>query len=466
MDAAAKGATALTAKDYSGAISHYTTALSQNPQAVDYYIKRSTAYTRIQPPQYNEALSDAETALALARKRQKRELIGQAQLRRAISLFSLERYGDAKVCFEWVKKILPKETQLGIWEKKVEAKQSILEDENDERGKVAIEEFPVVDLEGLGARAQRDVAKTQPSGPDTNKDTETKSIAEKQPKEPPKESGVTTVPSKIRHDWYQNADFVFVTLLAKGVPKEKVSVELREHAISISFPLVTGTDYSFDLDPLFAPIDTDSSSYSILPSKVEFKLKKVTIGQKWSTLESMTSGSIDDRPKTASTSTDAASKSAVFSTSSNPSLNSTPSYPTSSKSGPKNWDKVAADLTRKPKPSQSTNSNHDSARTEPKISDGTDSSFTTDSNNETAKGQTQEDQAECIDEDEDEDGGDPVNGFFRKLFKNADPDTKRAMMKSYQESNGTALSTNWSDVGSKKVEVTPPDGMISKKWGE
>jgi hypothetical protein len=32
------------------------------------------------------------------------------------------------------------------------------------------------------------------------------------------------------------------------------------------------------------------------------------------------------------------------------------------------------------------------------------------------------------------------------------------------ESNGTVLSTNWKDVGSKKVQGSPPDGMELKKW--
>lgn len=40
-------------------------------------------------------------------------------------------------------------------------------------------------------------------------------------------------------------------------------------------------------------------------------------------------------------------------------------------------------------------------------------------------------------------------GFFQHLFAGADDDTRRAMMKSYVESNGTSLSTNWDEVKSK-----------------
>ena len=32
------------------------------------------------------------------------------------------------------------------------------------------------------------------------------------------------------------------------------------------------------------------------------------------------------------------------------------------------------------------------------------------------------------------------------------------------ESGGTVLSTNWGEVGSKRVEVKPPDGMEYKKF--
>ena len=47
-----------------------------------------------------------------------------------------------------------------------------------------------------------------------------------------------------------------------------------------------------------------------------------------------------------------------------------------------------------------------------------------------------------------------VAQMFQDLYANGDEDFRRAMNKSYQESNGTVLSTNWKDVGARKV--TPP----------
>mmetsp|Transcript_5272 Transcript_5272/g.11551 ORF Transcript_5272/g.11551 Transcript_5272/m.11551 type:complete len:392 (+) Transcript_5272:110-1285(+) len=64
------------------------------------------------------------------------------------------------------------------------------------------------------------------------------------------------------------------------------------------------------------------------------------------------------------------------------------------------------------------------------------------------------------------DFGDPLNNFFKKIFSQGDEDQRRAMMKSFVESNGTVLSTNWDEVGQKKVECTPPDGMEVRSWNE
>ncbi|KAK7253063.1 hypothetical protein RIF29_37467 [Crotalaria pallida] len=62
------------------------------------------------------------------------------------------------------------------------------------------------------------------------------------------------------------------------------------------------------------------------------------------------------------------------------------------------------------------------------------------------------------------DGDAGLNKLFRDIYQNADEDMRRAMSKSFLESNGTVLSTDWKEVGSKKVEGSPPEGMELKKW--
>lgn len=67
---------------------------------------------------------------------------------------------------------------------------------------------------------------------------------------------------------------------------------------------------------------------------------------------------------------------------------------------------------------------------------------------------------------EDDTNGDNDTGdFFSKLYKDVDEDSRRAIMKSYVESNGTVLTTNWDEAKLKTFETSPPEGMVPKKWG-
>jgi suppressor of G2 allele of SKP1 len=172
------------------------------------------------------------------------------------------------------------------------------------------------------------------------------------------------------------------------------------------------------------------------PRKAELVLEKAQVGVKWASWGSIT---MYDTPRQAETADDLAATTsapppAPLSTSSSSPLplatatettstsaaateppakpSGPPSYPTSSKRGPQDWDRVAAAATAK---------------------------------------------------DGEEEAGD-ANAFFEKLFKDSPDDVKRAMKKSMYESGGTVLSTDWGDVGSRKIEVSPPEGVEAKKW--
>jgi suppressor of G2 allele of SKP1 len=383
---AALGQKALDASDYPTAITHFTAALREFPTSPDYYIKRSIAHQR--SGQFKLSLNDSEIAVVAATKRAKRELIQQAQFRRAISLLSLERYGDAKFLIDMLEEMGMKDNSLGIYKAKVEGKLKALE-EGDEKAKVEVKKIPEVEI------------------PAPEK-TETKKPEKKIEAATPAPTGVTTIPSRIKHDWYQTTDRVTVTLMAKNAPIDKTVVDIQAQSVSVSFPLASGSTFEFSLEPLFDTINPEACTFSIKPSNIELVLIK-SVSKKWASLEGQSS-----KPKP-STSIPDAVLNPVSSTSTTqpiPSKVESPSYPTSSRSGPKNWDKVVA----------------------------------------------------TMDEADLKEDGDEVSNFFQHLYKGADADTQRAMMKSYQESNGTVLSTNWSEVGAKKVEVAPPDGMQEKRW--
>uniref|UniRef100_A0A3P8WXG6 SGT1 homolog, MIS12 kinetochore complex assembly cochaperone n=1 Tax=Cynoglossus semilaevis TaxID=244447 RepID=A0A3P8WXG6_CYNSE len=87
----------------------------------------------------------------------------------------------------------------------------------------------------------------------------------------------------VKHDWYQTESQVIVTLMAKNVPKDGVSVKFTERELNAIIQLASGEDFIFHLD-LLHPINPEQSNFKILSSKVEIKMKKTDV-IRWEKLE-------------------------------------------------------------------------------------------------------------------------------------------------------------------------------------
>lgn len=405
------GKKALAASNFEEAIKQYTLALNSSPTSPDYLIQRSTAYQRAQ--KFAEALEDAEHAVVNAQKRAKRELIVESQFRRGCALYSLKRFGDAEFVFDVVTRMNKEHKAAGMWVN---------------RTNMALKDLPADDAKARCTVTETPDLSASSEVRSTNSTSTANGMASEAPRSipAPQVAPQQTPADKIRYDWYQNTNSVYFTLLAKGVPKDKAQVEISERSLSISFPLLTGSSYDLTLDPLFAAVKPTECITRVMPTKVEIILAKGTPGQKWSTLESSeaVANKTDSAAGAEHVETEDTMKRAVFTDTT--AKATAPAYPTSSKNGPKDWDKITKDLGK-------------SASAD----DG-------------KKG--------SIEDDDDYEGGDEANHFFKKLFKGASPEVQRAMMKSYTESNGTALSTNWDEVSKGPVETSPPDGMEAKQW--
>eukprot|EP00741_Cyanophora_paradoxa_P020204 tig00000219_g19503.t1 len=219
---------------------------------------------------------------------------------------------------------------------------------------------------------------------------------------------VAPAEQKIRHEWYQNNTHVFVTLFVKNVDKEKTKVEYGEQSVHVMAKLSTSAEYQWELEPLWDPIDPAESTTSFSPYKIEMKLKK-RHARKWDALEEPPEGkklaSPPPAPAAAAPAPAAVAAAApAAATGSAPAK--PPSYPSSSKVK-RDWGAIDREIEEelgKEKPT----------------------------------------------------GEDSLTKLLQDIYSKGNEETRRAMNKSFVESGGTVLSTNWKDVGKKPVEGSAP----------
>ncbi|KAI6652127.1 hypothetical protein LOD99_4672 [Oopsacas minuta] len=211
-----------------------------------------------------------------------------------------------------------------------------------------------------------------------------------------------TQKKSFRHEWYQNDAIIVISILIKKVDKEDLTYQFKERHLLVDIKLPDNQSFVLNME-LFGKILFTESRVTILPTKIEVRLKKATPGP-WGKLE---------RDKSSDTTSNIQSfcPDDPFIRQQDPQK-----FPTSSKTF-KDWDKLAADVAKE-------------------------------------------------EAEEKPEGDEALNKFFQQIYGKGSDEQKKAMMKSFQESGGTVLSTNWDEVAKDKVEMKPPDSMEFKKYDQ
>ncbi|XP_011697830.1 PREDICTED: suppressor of G2 allele of SKP1 homolog [Wasmannia auropunctata] len=182
---------------------------------------------------------------------------------------------------------------------------------------------------------------------------------------------------------------------------ENVEVEYGESTLSVSAKLPSTNVYSLNLR-LANFIVVEQCTHKVWPSRIDIKLKKRD-GIRWTTLEG---NPVQSKIKPIPNEQTGNNQEELG--------EQAPKYPSSSKSS-RDWNKVEKEIEKQEKA-------------------------------------------------EETEGEAAVNALFQQIYGNGTDEVRRAMNKSFLESGGTVLSTNWKEVGGKTVERKPPDGMEWKSW--
>ena len=354
-DLEAKAKEAFVEDHFELAVDLLSQAIHLEPNKAELYADRAQANIKLN--NFTEAVADANKAIEL------NSSLPKAYLRKGTACMKLEEYETAKAALEVGASLSPDNSRFATLIKECDKL-------------IAEESYTIPIIE--------EKTTTQDATP---KDVQQQDDLLEKPT-------VAVTKPKYRHEFYQKPDQLVVTIFAKKIPKESITVDFGEQILSVSIN-VTGEDTYVFQPRLFGKIIPSNCQYEVLSTKIEIRLAKAEPIH-WTSLEFTRDIVVQQRVNASSVTG-----------------SQRPSYPSSKQT--RDWDKIEAQVKKEEK-------------------------------------------------DEKLDGDAALNKFFREIYQDADEDTRRAMKKSFVESNGTVLSTNWKEVGSKKVEGSAPDGMELKKW--
>lgn len=385
-----EGNEAFMDEDYDGALECYNAALEADPKNYNALVRRSQTFCKL--GKFARAVTDAQKAIEISPENP------AAYYHKAMACFENEEFGSARKAAKDGLKRKPKAKMANELELLLQKCQAEIDEEDEQSDSdsdmdvVPPQKAPVV-AAAAAAVPQKEEPKKEEPAPAAAAAAPAAAAAAAAPAATTGPAGSPAEGTKVRHDWVQNNDAVTITLYIKDTERKDVAVEMEKKSASVTVQMLAGREYSMEWD-LFDEIVPEKSTHTVLRTKIEMRLVKAHPGVAWRSLTADASDPAD----------------AAFSRPTPPSA-----APTSSKNGPKNWDKIVSDFeAEEPKP----------------------------------------------------EGDAALDALFKQIFANGTDEQRRAMVKSYTESGGTVLSTNWDDVKNRHVDGSAPKGQVMHKWDE
>jgi hypothetical protein len=402
-------------ENYTDAIDVYAAALATvRDSQVDLHVRalshRSAAFYQL--GRYEEAMEDANQALELILHKKPSGLRpGEGEMchkRSGLAAFKLQQFTPAKEALEKAAQLASLNNRPDVsyleWIRQCDEG---LHPQKDPK----IEESPSVDTKPAAKTAS--VSKPATTMAPKYAAAPAPVATAARPAIPTATSTAASRPVMPKYQFWQNNKFMTISILEANVQDSDLDVTFSTNRLVVKL-LKGSTNFTVIANYLYSKIDPEKSKIQIKDEKVLLKLRKADDGFEWNELFGKAT---DDKEDTDDKDDDKKSKPVVpvdVSTQEVPKVKDPTRRPYTSH---RDWDAIEKNI-------------------------------------------------EAQEKQEKPQGDEAMNALFQQIYAGASEETKRAMVKSYQTSGGTVLSTNWDEVGKTDYEKerTAPKGMEWKNW--